>query len=348
MTKRKALFIINGFGLGNATRCEGVMDLLASKYQIDVITSDKAFEFFSGNEKVSNLYRQKDINLKSRFAYGTILFFLTYLIYFSSRVWRNFRIQARTIVKNKYDIVFVDSDYSFIFHRLAGRRNFVGINNAYEVITFFKNSKSIKPKLWLSFLIEVMDFAVCRSFLNFIVCPAISYQKLVKQSHPNKVLVCAPFIRERLLKGEIKSSDGLLVVGTSSGERSALTAVSRWSTVQKALINDFEKDNVGLLQNAGTVFCNAGQSSIAECLYLKKRAVLFPIPRHSEQFANAILAKDLGLMIYGGQEESHLLKEISEHFSAQGTMAPWDYSLTRKMFFNHFGSIEKEFERLRK
>ena len=337
--------------MGNATRCEGVMDFICEDYDIDVMTSDKAYTFFEGHSKITNLFRQLDIQRPLRFEFGSFLYYLSQLNFFFTRIFKNYFLQKEIIKKNNYDLLVFDSDYSFVLHRLFGAVKVVGINNAFEVVKYFsQNKQELKPEYFFSFLLELLDYFTCRLFLNYLFCPSVGWPRLSEFSDRRRFIVPL-LVRERVLK-DIKPSDGsVLFISSSSEVKSPLQEVFR--TYQRRYTpksegQRFEKNNIASLQAASAIFCNSGQSSVAECLYLKKPAVLFPIPKHAEQWANARLAESAQIKIYTACELPALIAELQsgsrqEPHSGE-TMKK--YRESREVFLKYFNALSKTEERV--
>jgi hypothetical protein len=308
------------------------MDILAEEFEFDVITSDKALRFFEGHQKVRHLFSQVDANMKSRFPYGSFMFYIRYAVTFVPRLIDNYFTQKKLIDENRYDLVIFDSDYSFILHRLFSDRILVGLNNSAEVLNFFKRHPSrLKPELWLSYFVESLDYLLSKIFLHFVLCPSISSRELKQSVKSSKFLVGPLLIRARLIIKETDGTGPLIIVASSSGEKSELQIIAKSFPDAEKLIHKFKADNTELLKSASAIFCNAGQSSIAECLYLKKPAILFPIPKHAEQLANSILAEQESLCMYRGQAASELLHLCK---TARKTKPPgnWDYVSTKEIY----------------
>ena len=52
----KCLFIINGLGLGNSTRCHAVIEQLAGEgWEIHVLTSGNGLSYFEGREEIASV-----------------------------------------------------------------------------------------------------------------------------------------------------------------------------------------------------------------------------------------------------------------------------------------------------
>jgi hypothetical protein len=280
----KVLFAVNGFGMGNATRCDALADLLPSNTRIDFITSDKALKYFQAAGKTGNVYRQKDINSGKADNFGSPAFFLKYIPRFLNRIVANFRIQRKLMAENKYDMVVFDSDYSFILHRIFGTSAvLVGLNNSYEVLNyFFRNPLSLRLNLLPSLIVELLDFSVHSVFCRYVLCPSIQPEAL--RGLFGKFLISPLLVRQKLMTyPRPEKTSGVMVMASSSRAKSS---ISQLATL------DFTTDNIRQLVESSAIVCNAGQSSISECLYLNKPATFVPIPKHAEQFANANLARN--------------------------------------------------------
>lgn len=307
--------------MGNATRCEALINNLKSDFDIDVLTSDKALFFFKNNKKARSVFSQQDLNLKLKYPYGSIKFFVSYAKSFISRIFKNYKIQKNIIDSHQYDYIIFDSDYGFILHKIFGRRNLVGLNNAYEVVKFYKETKKNNSANCLSYFLERLDYLVHLLFLDLIICPGISFEDV--SVHRQIILTGPLFVREELLlSAERRIENSILILPSASGEKSSLQRFSSYLKSQKNVyvIDNFEMDNLDFLRKADILLCNAGQSSVAEALYLQKRAVLFPIPKHSEQKANAELAQKRGLLVYNDQKAEDLFQQIKEYYAEEINM----------------------------
>ncbi|MBY0554135.1 hypothetical protein K2P97_06380 [bacterium] len=307
---KSVLFIINGFGMGNATRCDSLMDILANQYNIDVITSDKAYDYYKSNSKIANLYKQIDLNLQQRIKFGSFKYYLKYVPHFFSRLVRNFRIQKNIQAQKKYEAIFYDSDYGFILNALSIRnKNIVGVNNSYEVLSYLaKNPKTIKLSLIPSLFVELVDFLTHYLFCNYVVCPCLGYNFNEENTSAfKKVLLCAPLIRKCLIDKHQKhnqtSHDHVLVMSSSSNVESGISLLNQGPLSGYTFLTDgLQKDNTDNLISASLVICNSGQSSLTECLYLNKKALIEALPSHSEQYVNSLIAENRGLKILNSNE----------------------------------------------
>jgi hypothetical protein len=310
--------------MGNATRCDALADLLPAGYLVDFISSDKALDYLKAAGR--NTFAQKNINSGKPEKFGSPLFFLKYLPRFFTRIYSNFLIQRKLIAQNNYDYVVFDSDYSFILHRIFKTKTpLVGLNNSYEVVNFYlKNPLSLRPALVPSLLVETLDFCVYSLFCRYVLCPSVKPEALNRLF--GKFLISPLLIRSKLMtEPQPQKKFGVMVMASSSGAKSPLSALPA---------PPFSTSNFQQLLETRAVICNAGQSSISECLYLDKTALVIPIPKHAEQFANAALAAEKGL------QRSDVLKEIEFKF-APNARYHYDFVHTCAVVKSHLHTIEE-------
>ena len=235
-------------------------------------------------------------------------------------------IQRKLIKSNKYDMVVFDSDYSFILHQLLGTETLlIGLNNSFEVINYFyRNPRAIKFNLLPSLCIEFLDFLVYSVFCRYVICPSIKPEALAGVF--GKFMVVPLLIREKLMSTpQPVKKYGVLVMASSSEVESPISKLGTHS---------FTPDNMQQLHESRAIVCNAGQSSISECLYLNKPALLIPIPKHAEQFVNACLASEKGL------QQSSVLTNIDFRFSGK-PQYNYDYLQTAATVKKQFATIEE-------
>ena len=63
--KKKIIFLINGLGLGNSTRCEALINILKKKYDIYLVLSGNSEWYFKKKYKNKHICIQS-INYKSK------------------------------------------------------------------------------------------------------------------------------------------------------------------------------------------------------------------------------------------------------------------------------------------
>ena len=222
---KSVLFIINGFGMGNATRCDSLIDILVADYRIDVMTSDKAYEYYKNNSKVTNLFKQQDLNLKKKINFGTFEYYLNYVPHFFKRLFVNYKLQKKILAMGNYEALYYDSDYGFILNRFFNNsKNIIGVNNSYEVLSYLiANPSKIKINILPSLSIEMLDFVTHYIFCNYVICPCLGFNSIIKSKF-KKIRLCAPLVRKSLIeKASPNRKSGVLIMASSSNVQSELS-----------------------------------------------------------------------------------------------------------------------------
>ena len=105
----RILFIVNGLGLGNATRCHAVIGHLANKgYTVDVLTSGNGKDYFSSVEEIGQLIPFESLRYgerNGRVSVTATLFLAPKLI---RTLLRNARLTRRLIRSGGYRGVVID------------------------------------------------------------------------------------------------------------------------------------------------------------------------------------------------------------------------------------------------
>ena len=308
------LFVINGLGLGNSTRCHAVIEhLVMAGCEVHVLTSGNGLEYFERRPGITSLGSTKS------FFYGRNQTGIS--------GWSTLRTLPRLlrIAREKHvglnkwldrlapDIAIVDSEY------LIGplrRRNIpiVAVNNSEVVVTeYLKHRHSARGTGSHFWFVEFADYLFHRRFCNLVLSPyplvtptrAENFQRIGMIVRPDverraRENLNRPALSPRqvrtvvcMLSGSVHAAhfdfgDGnfpfaVEVVGRSGRSRGNVTFHGR------------KMDNVALLESADVFVINGGFSALSEALAFGKPTFVIPVPGHAEQFVNACLASDLGL-----------------------------------------------------
>jgi UDP:flavonoid glycosyltransferase YjiC (YdhE family) len=324
----KTLFVVNGLGLGNSTRCFAIIEHLYNEgVEVHVLTSGNGAFFFSNKREVASVTETEALHYgKGADGKLSILKTLAGL----RGVYRAYRNKTRQLSEllDQVDpaIVVADSDY-FIFPVTRRKIPLVGINNSDVVVSeyFAKNGKpaSIRSQFWC---IEFMDYCFHKRFCDLVLSPA---PWPITTRNP-KFQRTGLIVRNQLLKairqgrqsGGNKTPEDTLVVFMLSG--STFSANIDFSTIHlpcrievvgrqgesRGNIRFLGKmqDNIHKLLEADILVVNAGFSAISEAMVLAKPTLVLPVGNHAEQYLNAEMMADSGL----GQivSEQNVLKTL--------------------------------------
>lgn len=303
MKEIKILFIINGLGLGNSTRCHAVISQLKAlpNIDIDIIANNHSYAYFKELENFSlytNLYQSGPLSYGRNDQLGFWSFFQVLL----PNLIQSFKNGAhiRSIIKQKsYSLIVTDSDYSIIFWRKLAKRA-LAINNSSWIAQVNPIDILRRPQLIFQYFIEILDFLFHLLYFDTVLNPTLEAnpkmlsRKIVNISPPvrpftppsgprDKVRVLILTSVSSLGNIEAKTLEGflntasLMVVGTPTENDQ--------NTAFRYIPNQAEIGSYFL--DADVIVTNAGLSTISEILFYNKIGVLLPIPNHAEQYYNA-------------------------------------------------------------
>ena len=307
------LFLINGLGMGNSTRCHAVIEnLAAAGVSVHVLTSGNGLKYFADRPGIASL------NEMASFYYsgtnGGVSGWATIKTVGNlAKLAKAKRAKLEEIIeKVRPDIAVTDSEYATAPLR---RRKIpiAAINNSEVVVTEFlkhrRDARGVRSHFWF---VEFSDYLFHRKFCDLILSP---YPLRTPTRHPKFKrigLIVRRNVREiidntpaqnlspRQLKNVVFMLSGSVhatlvnfdgrkfpfnvdVVGRDGNSHDNVTFHGR-------LMN-----NTALLARADALVINGGYSALSEAFAFRKPTFVLPVPGHAEQFINARLAADLGL-----------------------------------------------------
>lgn len=309
--KPVCLFMINGLGLGNSTRCYAMIEQLARhKVEIHVLTSGNGLTFFrdkpeiaSLNEMESFFYSVKDNRIS---AWRTLLS----VGKLARLAWAKNRRVEEILRRIRPQVVITDSEYTIA---PAKRRGLpvLALNNADVVVGEYLRRK---PKPWAIagqfWLVEFTDYLFHRLFMDAVISPAptrlptrharIRRVGLILRSEVKKqVTPPCPFPEPRALRNLL-----FMLSGSTLGTKKTLlfhdlpyTAAvlgREGPSDDRVHYHGRLMHNTDHLARADLLVINGGFSAVSEALALNKPTLVIPVPYHAEQYVNAMLVKDLG------------------------------------------------------
>lgn len=334
MKQARILFIINGLGLGNSTRCAAIIEQLAKLgYQIDIMTSGNGLLYFSSNQNKSELFSLKAFRYGS--SSGKLSAIKTFLLIpqFFVNFIQNQNNLKRVLKQHEYTAIVFDSDYTTFGLSRTERPKLIAINNAAFVVEKIRSLEKVPRNILLQFWIEKVDCWFHKVVPDLVICPTFS-ELLIQQENLKCV---SPFIRSELrIKTNKRSKKKILVMlsGSQFGSSTAfLDQLPQLENVQIDVVgkSGISKGNIqfhgkvlenhDLINSADALVINAGFSAVSEALLLKIPAVIIPIANHAEQFINAHAFENLGFGLIADQENAgqkmlQLLQNIEQYQKA--------------------------------
>lgn len=310
---RTCLFVINGLGMGNSTRCYAVMEYLSEAgFQIHVLTSGNGLAFFKDKPGIASL-TPMDCFYYSGSNGGISGWSTLKSIGKLAGIARKKKRQLQTLLeKIRPDIAVIDSEYSIAPFRRRGIP-VIGLNTSEIVVSEYLKpgpaARGTRSHFWF---VEFSDYLFHRRYCDLVLSP---FPLRTPTRHPKfkrigliarrAVIANAqagakkfPTPRELqnvvfMLSGSVHASHinfaardfpfKIHVVGRPGESRGNVVFHGR------------QMDNTGLLAQADALVINAGYSAVSEAFVLGKPVFVVPVPGHAEQFVNARLVHELGL-----------------------------------------------------
>lgn len=309
---KKILFIVNGLGMGNSTRCHSIIENLQSMgYTIDVITSGNGLEYFNSVENINKIWKFKSLNY-SKSSDGSISARSTFLNIPKHIVTltKNVLLLSKVLKRQSFKAIVTDSDYSLFFLKWKINIPVFAINNAHIIVNECKNMNTFPKSIKLQLVIEKLDKLYHEIVPTYVLSPSM---KAVKNK--NKITNFTPFLRKNLLVKKHQPINNskvknclIMLSGSSFGSQIDFLKylkVDPNTTIDVIGKGGVSSDNVNfhgkvlrnhkMILKADIFVINAGFSAISEAFSLGVPAVVIPIKNHAEQFINAKIFEELGL-----------------------------------------------------
>ena len=309
----RCLFVVNGLGLGNSTRCYSVIEhLLARSIGVHVITSGNGLKFFRDVPGIASVLPMNSFFYSG--SHGRISPLKTILsigrLYHLTRLKRSRIVQALETIQPQ--VMVTDSEYII---RPAKKRGIgvLAINNSDVVVSEYRKMRYPPREIRGQYrLIEWPDYLWHSRGPDEVLSPS-ALNSPPQHEHVHRIgLIIRNTLREHIrqnppgtfpaprdirrvlfmLSGSIfatpiplESSDfpfAIDVVGQEGPSRSGLTYHGKVF------------DNIELLLRADLLVINAGFSAVSEALALGKPTLVIPVHGHAEQYVNAQIVQQLG------------------------------------------------------
>ena len=323
----KVLFLINGLGLGNSTRCHAIMQRLHAKgAHIEIVTSGNGLWYFSDKPEVARIhevrslaYGSKDGAISISRTFGSLAGMFAILL-------RNAGTLGKVLDAFSPDIVVTDSDYNFL---PVKRRKvpIVALNNAdvmwHSYFGFKDRPSSIRAQF---FGVEMLDYRFHRLVPDLVLSPSI-LPGLPQRGR--NILRIGPIVRKDYIphagdrpprRAAVMLSGSVFGTPVSFGRADypvAIDVIGRespegWVPRPGITFHGKIKDTYPLLKAADVTVVNGGFSAVTEMYWMRKPMVVVPVPRHAEQWINARTIEGLGLGLIATQEnyEEKLLMAV--------------------------------------
>lgn len=304
----KALFVVNGLGLGNATRCHAVIAALAARgVEVTVATSGNGLWYLGRQPEVARVieleamhYGAKDgrLSVWNTVASGGRLI---------GTLRRNARRLAALLEEERFDVAVLDSAYSISPLKRAGVP-ICAINNSDVVHAAWRQFPDRPASIRAQFyVVEENDLRFHRLFVDRVISPCLD---------PALPTVPGPFVRVppivrpscRRVATEAQTRVVVMLSGSVLGTPVALRPPPPGVVVDvvgrpapEGPVPDGIRyhgkvsDSLEILRGASLAVVNGGFSAVSEVFVMRLPAVVIPVPNHAEQWLNAASLRQLGV-----------------------------------------------------
>jgi len=312
---RTCLFVVNGLGMGNSTRCYAVMEHLAEAgFKIHVLTSGNGLTFFKDKACVESLtpmqsffYSGKDGGVSGWSTFKSL-----------GRLAKIAKAKkaelAKLLDQLHPDVAVIDSEYTIAPLRRRGIP-VVGLNTSEMIVTEYLKRRRLAPKGTRShfWFVEFSDYLFHRHYCDLVLSPFPLRTPTRNRKFKRIGLIARRAVIEkarqsagkanpspRHLKNVVFMLSGSVHASNINFDRRQIPfkihVVGRPGESRGNVIyHGRQMDNTELLANADALVINGGYSAVSEAFVLGKPVFVVPVPGHAEQFVNTQLVCDLGL-----------------------------------------------------
>lgn len=330
MGMQRFLYIVNGLGMGNSTRCHSIIQHHSPMlYDVDILTSGNGILYFQNVNRIGqvevfeSLTYAKDQN-GDLSIFGSIL----RLPKLAVRYARNVRKLRKVIRKGDYSAIIIDSDYSAYFVKKFAGIPIIAINNADMVVAECKERRPLPASIKMQYWIERLDNLFHRKVPDHVLSPTLE-----KAGKIANIVHLPPMIRSQLKRrAPSENVKNILVMlsgsdfGTSTDFLNLLALPPEISinvigreglSDQQVTYHGKVIDNTDLLNAADLMVINAGFSAISEAVVLGRPSVVIPVANHAEQYVNARLISELGLGVEASADTvGEQISNVIENYAA--------------------------------
>ncbi|MEI6515529.1 MAG: glycosyltransferase family protein [bacterium] len=322
------LFVINGLGMGNSTRCHAIIEHLVEQgINVHVLTSGNGLQYFSEVKGIASLTPMESFFYSGKQGGVSGWRTLASIRALYGRAVEKKRQLDELLKRLHVDVAVTDSEY--ITAPLRKRKiPVIGLNNADVVVSEYLKCSSpplaIRSHFWL---VEYTDYLFHRLFCDLVISPSATPGKprhsrirrvglIVRRSVLKGI---SPESKPAVLPGEMKSmvfllSGSVFASSISFGDGQFpfhVDVIGRdGASVGNVTFRGRLMDNIAYLQKADALVINGGFSAVSEAMALNKLTFVIPVPGHAEQFVNARILSGMG---YGyAVREDEVMEKLND------------------------------------
>mgnify|MGYP001204583587 CR=1 FL=1 len=305
----KIVFLINGLGLGNSTRCHAIIEqLVKKKVEVFVISSGNGLWYFNGISQISKVFEIQALYYGSKNGKIDILSTIKSIGSFIKISRNNSKKIFNILYSIKPDLVISDSVYTYKPMRKL-KIPLLALNNSDMVCKAYKwfgdAPMSVKAQFYL---VEKMDFLYHKLIPDLVISPT-----LMNFGETNaKFKKVGPIVRMNCKVSKKKNTSLKVAVMLSGSTFGSPVIFSKndygfqidvlgrpfpkdWRGAKTIKYHGKTKDSQSILKSADLMVVNGGFSAVSEAFVMRKPVIVIPVPNHAEQWVNARTIMELGV-----------------------------------------------------
>lgn len=340
----RVLFIVGGFGLGNATRCQSLIHELNQRgIQVDVASSGNGHWYLSSLPEVNHKLKLHSLS------YGVVNGKISLLSTFISipililKLILNSLLLFRFHHRENHSLIIIDSEYSIFFVKWLLGCQVLSLNNVFftSQLSLSDSQNKNSSNLWGTRFIEWLDLQAQSFFSDLFISPVLD-PTAVKED--NQTLFCPPLVRPGLRRhqGPNRMVNALVIfsgsgIGTNHEVIKELEKIENLNTIsilgfdgennKKTTYLGKRRDIDEYMARADFIVSAGGFSSLSEAIYCRKPLIMIPISNHYEQELNIRLVEKMKL---GVVTTNHNIQAAYELLSIEVERSDWTTGLFKQ------------------
>jgi UDP:flavonoid glycosyltransferase YjiC (YdhE family) len=308
--------LVNGLGLGNATRGLAVAERLAAAgHRVVVGTSGNGGWYLEGRSAIAELRPLVPLAYGASGGRLSVAATVRGAGAMLGAAWENERRVASWVREARPDVAVIDSVYHVAALRRAGVR-IVAINNADGVVAGWRRYPDRPRSASAQFhVVEANDVRFHRCFADLVLSPCLD---------PSLPELGAPYVRVPpivgagvqpspragparrvliMLSGSVFGSPVRLRAAPPGVEVDVVGREGDGAEVPGVRFHGRVRDAAPFVQAADLVVLNGGFSAVSEAFVARRPMIVVPVPNHAEQWVNARTVAALGVGAIGGEDD---------------------------------------------
>ena len=314
---KRVVFLVNGLGLGNATRCHAIIKKLGEAgVACEVATSGNGLWYFRQQRDVGEPVELRSLHYGTAHDRISVVRTILSMPAYIAAIRSNARLVEMLMDRLRPDAVVTDSTY--LPRRGRTRRvPFLAVNNADVVHTLYRRYSDRPKSIRLQFhAVEELDFLYHRLVPDVSLSPCLDAPGETPAPPYYRIgPIVRPACRPSLTNGPPKR---ILIMMSGSRFGSSVNLKRAPANCSVDIVGGAAPDRLvpercrylgrvlntpELAAEADMLVVNGGFSAVSEAFVMRKPLIVIPVPNHAEQWVNARTICELGVGMMGQDKD---------------------------------------------